>query len=540
MGIDNERIIYVKQPMQFRSVTVPDQSQYTFNSFTKEYLMPYQAIKSRVTPGNLKKIYLTRTNFDEKYLAQNLDEKNMPLQGHCFNEKYFEDFFANRKEGYKVIAMENLSIEEQVSLITGADEIVSTLGTLSNWAMFCKSNARFITLNRTHDYWSVPFQSLVNEAVKLTDFYVIDVSKDFMYGEHYDSACMLGATKYWKEFVADYFGESINEDDDNEYFEQALDKYVNFWYKKYSGSKEKIIDSLKNMCNRINTLEMQLNNNRPLLSYQTHVAFKGWSTWNNENTISNDLSQMQDIQAIKINFTKQFYDVYYSVYYNDKEGWASEVSTDQMAGTTGKGKAITGVKIRLDEAGASDFDIFYRVHKFDGQWTDWAKNGEELLSQGVKLNAIQIKLKDKIKKYDMCHRPLLSYQTHIAKDGWGDRKNENQLSNPLDQQLDIQAIKINFTKPFYDVYYSVYYNEKEGWASEVSTDQMAGTTGKGKAITGVKIRLDEAGASDFDIFYRVHKFDGQWTDWAKNGEELLSQGVKLNAIQIKLKDKTAT
>ena len=52
------------------------------------------------------------------------------------------------------------------------------------------------------------------------------------------------------------------------------------------------------------------------------------------------------------------------------------------------------------------------------------------------------------------------------------------------------------------------------------------------------IRLDEAGAKEFDILYRVHKFDGTWTDWAKNGEAIYSHGQKLNAVQIKLETKT--
>ncbi len=67
---------------------------------------------------------------------------------------------------------------------------------------------------------------------------------------------------------------------------------------------------------------------------------------------------------------------------------------------------------------------------------------------------------------------------------------------------------------------------------------MAGTVGVRKPIYGMKIRLDEAGIEKFDILYRMHKFDGEWTAWAKNGEELLSQGVKLNAIQINLAPKT--
>ena len=45
---------------------------------------------------------------------------------HCFNEKYFEDFFVAR--GFESVAMEKLQVEEQISLIMGADEIAANFG----------------------------------------------------------------------------------------------------------------------------------------------------------------------------------------------------------------------------------------------------------------------------------------------------------------------------------------------------------------------------------------------------------------------------
>ena len=59
-------------------------------------------------------------------------------------------------------------------------------------------------------------------------------------------------------------------------------------------------------------------------------------------------------------------------------------------------------------------------------------------------------------------------------------------------------------------------------------------------IYGIKIRLDEVDAKEFDVFYRVHTFDGEWTARTKNGAELLSNGVQLNALQIKLEPKAAS
>ena len=132
-------------------------------------------------------------------------------------------------------------------------------------------------------------------------------------------------------------------------------------------------------------------------------------------------------------------------------------------------------------------------------------------------------------------RSFLRFQTHVHKKGWGAWNIENQISNLLEQKLDIQAIKINF--PNHKVYYSVYFNDAEGWSEEVLAPEQAGMTGKNKPIYGVRIRFDEAGAREFDIFYRVHTFNDEWTPWAKNGETLYSYGVKLNAIQIKLETK---
>ena len=377
MGIDAERIIYVDKPMQFRSITVPEQAQYDFNCLTKEFLYPYLVMQSRVKPGNLKKIYLTRTGFEFR------KHGNV----HCFNEKYFEDFFKAR--GFEIVSPEKLKIEEQISLIMGADEIAANLGTLTHFAIFCKPDAKFIMINRTNKYISAT-QAAINTTLEL-NYYIVDGSKNFMFADRSHGVCLFGSNKYWKAFVADYFGEEINEDDDKEYLEEALDDYIDFWYEKYSNSKEKVLYSLKEMCRRIVEIETPPRKvNRPLLSYQTHAAFKGWNSWSDENSISNDINKKQSLQAVRINFP--LCDVYYSVYWNEEEGWSEEFSKGHTAGTTGKAKPITGIKIRLDEAGAQKFDILYRVHKFDGKWTAWAKNGAEILSQGVKLNAIQIKL----------------------------------------------------------------------------------------------------------------------------------------------------
>lgn len=255
MGIEKERIIYVKKATQCRSVIVPEQSQYISTHFTKEYLIPYQAIKSRVKPGKSKKLYLTRTQEEVLDKQKNWDSA-------YFNEKYFEDFFI--RHGFESICMEKLTIEEQISLVMGADEIAAVMGTLTNWIMFCKPTVKFIMLNRTH---KIPhFQYLACTAANTVNFYVVDVSKNFMNTVHAHGICLLGSTKYWKMFVADYFDESISRDDDKAYLENSLNAYIDFWCRNYfdttSKNFDKLILTLKDMCNRIIKLERKVNKHK--------------------------------------------------------------------------------------------------------------------------------------------------------------------------------------------------------------------------------------------------------------------------------------
>ena len=465
MGIDTERIVYIKQPTQCRSIIIPDQSSYAPGMFMKEFSIPYSAIKEHVTPSEHKKIYLTRSK--------------LKAGGHMHNEKYFEEFFAKRD--FKIVSMEKLSIEEQISLIMGADEIASTMGTLTHWELFCKPTAKFIMFPRIHTKQSsVRFQFFINDVINLKNVYIVDVYKSIMYPQVHDgSECLIGSTKYWKEFVADYFCENIAEDDDSSYFGVALDKYINSWCQRYvaeTDTSDYAILSLKNMCTRIIALEQE-----KIQSDHTH-----------------EKSLLESTQYWKTFVTNYF--------------------GEQIA------EADDG--LNLNEA----------LDKYIGSWCQKyvAVKSKKNFSKVLNLFRSMCTRIVTLEREQIKHRPLLTYQTHVAKFGWSKWISENQVSNPINQKRDIQAVKINF--PEHKVYYSVYYNETEGWSPEVSDGAQAGTTGLKKSIFGIKIRLDDSGA--FDILYRVHTFDGVWTPWARNGAELLSQGVKLNSIQIKLETKT--
>ena len=230
LDIDRERIIILQAPTQFKKVIVPDESIHSWYDYTKEYLMPYDYIRGKVQKGNIKKLYLTRSKLT--LTGRSTDE--FPGKYLC-NEEYFEQFYSGK--GYKVISPEEFSIEEQISMIAGADEIVSTLGSLSHFALFCKPGTKFTILNRVDNDTLYP-QCLINEAKKI-DWYIVDASMNFLpIQERGGGVSLLGETKYWKQFIKEKYNETIN----TETWKDKLDEYIDKWCYFYSfdGSKQLI------------------------------------------------------------------------------------------------------------------------------------------------------------------------------------------------------------------------------------------------------------------------------------------------------------
>ena len=380
LEVDVEEIRPITQATRFDKIILPEESFSASKGFTNEYRETINflrdfALKNR-TPISSKKIYYFygRNQVGEERLAE-----------------YF------KSKGYEIFRPEKLTLDEQLNLLINAESFASTLGSCSHNSIFLRDKTEMISILRSHDAFK-KYQQIINQVHPLNFNYVDSTFSIF--NTRHNSFCFI-ISKQLKRF----FGDKWDGYDEEDF--KAFLKYVKvFTGKGFSANPKELdgyglvltdfIEQLKKREDLIVACDMPPNweGFRPLLTYQTHVHVNGWKDgWKDENQISNDIKQKRDIQAIKINFPS--HKIYYSVYFNEEEGWSKEVLAPEMAGTTGKKKSIMGIRIRLDEAGSKEFDILYRVHKFDGTWTDWAKNGEALLSNGVKLNAIQIKLEPK-------------------------------------------------------------------------------------------------------------------------------------------------
>lgn len=390
LEVDFSNIKEITQPTQFERIILPDECFGSpFNKmvgFTNEY----RELIDRVRNFGLK--HSMSTSCKKLYFFHG-------KKGQLGEERLAE--YLNSR-GYEIINPEKpkLTFDEELNLLVNCESFASNLGSGSQNSVFCRDGTEIIIIPRLPVSLLDAYQ-LASDQVHSSNIITYIDSTLSIFGK--DTAGGRGLYIV-SEQLKRFFGDKWNgyEEEDFKTFLQYVKKYLggdltlNQGVKRYYSSVfEDFMSQLKRRENLITAYNMppRWETFQPL-TYQTHVYMKGWSDgWKCENEASNPLDQMLDVLAIKINFPG--HKVYYSVYFNEQEGWSPEVAFPEIAGTVGIRKPIYGVRIRLDELGQKEFDILYRVHKFDGNWTPWAKNGETLYSYGQKLNALQIKLEPK-------------------------------------------------------------------------------------------------------------------------------------------------
>ncbi len=433
LGLKRERILFVEQPTQYSRVIVPEEAVHSWGFYTNAYRLPYQRLMQICGQGDESKIYLTRTAFYKK--------------GTCiyYNEEYFEHFF--RDKGFKIVAPEQLPIKEQIRLMAGAEEVVTTIGSLAHFANFCRKNTQFTMLARVASQ-AIPAQGLVLEASGV-NWKIVDVSANLLHADRTYGPILLGPTRYWQEYVLDRYGEKIDDtislkDSCWEYlyqwaefysnqkqFEKIRDKnaydFLNILYRTTHGKplpfpnpleppplsseiaiqkeREKIAERIRSR----NTLKFfqqllgdtddvfaRAEEERPLLQADIHVSNEGWINGLYETEEWQGVKDPNHhIEALRCRFTDTTdWRVSYRV--RDKAGfWSSWVANGEMSGTTGKNAPLTGIAFRFDNGPAQRYSVRYRIRSAqstDG-WSTWTGDGTDcLVDAGLDIGGIQVEL----------------------------------------------------------------------------------------------------------------------------------------------------
>lgn len=227
MGIRKENILFLDKPTQFKQVIVPEQSSWFASFYHKEFKLPYDKILENIKPSQYKKIYLSRTRLKKKDFI---------------NEEYFESFYKDK--GYEIIYPETLSIQQQISIVSGATEIVSTIGTISHLAIFANKGTKIVSLLRARR--SVSAAQLMINQIRELDYTYVDVTCNFLPTRYSANCFYIGPNSNWEDFVKEEYGIVLNIDlfsylnSKNSH----MGEYLDLWLKIYS--KESEFNKIKN------------------------------------------------------------------------------------------------------------------------------------------------------------------------------------------------------------------------------------------------------------------------------------------------------
>lgn len=225
LGVDQNRIIIIEKPTQFKHITIPEISYFCFRGYTKEYPLIYRHFAM-----GANRLCDREQSFDKIYLSHS-KWGHRPEQ-HFLNEQIYEDFFKNR--GYKIIYPEEFSVMQIAYLMNNAKEVATTMGSSAHLALFCKKNTRFIILTRECNTQPalIP-QCIINEAMNL-DWFIINANDNYL--PSFDQYTGWGVVNFaftedFKEFCKDYF-----EGDFSEEFSQKVNElgYFKAWTQFYS------------------------------------------------------------------------------------------------------------------------------------------------------------------------------------------------------------------------------------------------------------------------------------------------------------------
>lgn len=180
MGIPREKIEVITAPTMFKEMVVPGESIHPLTGYKREFMVPFDAIRERIAPGSVKKLYLSRRQYEMSGIV---------------NEEFFERFYESR--GFTVVSPEQLPIEEQISLVAGAEEIVSTIGTMTHLILFAQKDVKVTILNRTT---CIAVQMLIDEACGIEPYYVDATSNPLPVRHVYGPFLML-PNRYFRDYL---------------------------------------------------------------------------------------------------------------------------------------------------------------------------------------------------------------------------------------------------------------------------------------------------------------------------------------------------
>lgn len=286
------------------------------------------------------------------------------------------------------------------------------------------------------------------------------------------------------------------------------------------------------------------------IQYEAHVSNIGWMSGKRDGSTAGTTGQSKSVEDLKVSILNPVEDGSVQINANVSgigwQGWDTPSASE--GGTTGQGRAVEAVRLRLTGSLAKDYDVYYRVHASNIGWMAWAKDGEEAGTTGMScsLEAVQIKL---IKKgashpdtsgYSHLEIPTVTYSSQV-KGAWQNSVSAGEMSGTTGQGIPITGFS---AKTCSSVAGGINYQlhlSNVGWTSGKSNGDQLSSATESNSVEAIKVSLSGDLATYFDVWYRVHVDNVGWLGWTRNGAVAGSTGygTHVQAVQVRLTRKGA-
>ena len=286
------------------------------------------------------------------------------------------------------------------------------------------------------------------------------------------------------------------------------------------------------------------------IQYEAHVSNIGWMSSKRDGSTAGTTGQSKSVEDLKVSILNPVEDGSVQINANVSgigwQGWDTPSASE--GGTTGQGRAVEAVRLRLTGSFAKDYDVYYRVHASNIGWMAWAKDGEEAGTTGMScsLEAVQIKL---IKKgashpdtsgYSHLEIPSVTYSSQV-KGAWQNSVSAGEVSGTTGQGISITGFSAKTTSSVAGGIKYQLHLSNVGWTSGKTNGEQLSSTAETNSVEAIKISLSGDLATYFDVWYRVHVDNVGWLGWTKNGAVAGSTGygMHVQAVQVRLTRKGA-
>lgn len=264
------------------------------------------------------------------------------------------------------------------------------------------------------------------------------------------------------------------------------------------------------------------------LYYSSHISNEGWKS----NSFQNEESGSDGnnyLEAFKCNLNSSGnIGLTYRTHISNI-GWQGWVNNGEVSGTTGEGKAVEGIQIKLTNSN-SRYSICYRVYIKNYGWQNWKRDGQLAGSTGLsnRITKIQVKIIKNISQ------PNIEYRTHVSNYGWQSFQNNGQIAGKTNKNIEAINISMNNLSCNTSIQYRTHVSY-EGWQNWVGDGQLSGTTGQGKSVQAIQMRLS-CPIDGYSLYYRVFVEGYGWQEWKTDNQiaGTVNQSRAIQQIQVKL------